>query len=117
MTDIRNDGGPYREAEGFKEALEALRSLTKAEDSRPAMGSAVQLITHLAWRSPDNTVSWHRTTPQGVVDYADFLAVGPGTPIREAIKVALRHVEAAASSGQTNCVGRLAEIIRQHGPR
>lgn len=115
MTDLSDGAGPYRDAEGFKETLKSLRSLTKGEDSRPAMRSAVQLITHLAWRSPDDTVSWYERTPQNVMDYADVLAVGPGTSIREAMEVALRHVEAAATSGQAEGVGVLAGIIRQHG--
>lgn len=107
--------GPYREAEGFKNALTSLRSLTSGEDSRPAMRSAVQLIRHLAWRSPDDSVSWYERTPQNVMDYADFLAVGTGTLIREAMEVALKHAEAATTDGQAESLEALAGIIRLHG--
>ncbi|MFB9732641.1 hypothetical protein [Ornithinimicrobium kibberense] len=115
MTRVEGTG-PYRDVEGFKEALTSLRSMTRGDDARPAMRSAVQLITHLAWRSPDDTVSWYESsTPQSVMDYADFLAVGTGTVIREAMEVALRHAEAATKDGQAEGVAVLAGIIRQHG--
>lgn len=115
MTRVEGTG-PYRDVEGFKEALTSLRSMTRGDDARPAMRSAVQLITHLAWRSPDDTVSWYESsTPQSVMDYADFLAVGTGTVIREAMEVALRHAEAATKDGQAEGVDVLAGIIRQHG--
>lgn len=114
MTRVEGTG-PYRDVEGFKEALTSLRSMTRGDDARPAMRSAVQLITHLAWRSPDDTVSWYERTPQSVMDYADFLAVGTGTLIREAMEVTLRHAEAAANDGQAEDLEDLAGIIRQHG--
>lgn len=106
----------YRDTEGFKEALEPLQRLSKGQDSPPEMQSAVQLITHLSWRAPDDTVSWHKGTLQDVMDYADSLSVGEGTLLRTAMNVALRHAEAAATPDQTEVLEVLAKIIRQHGP-
>lgn len=107
---------PYRDAEGFREALEPLQHLSKGKDSPPEMQSAIQLITHLSWRAPDKTVGWHKGTLPDVMDYADFLSVGEGTLLRTAMNVALRHAEAAATAEQTNVLEVLAKIIRQHGP-
>lgn len=106
----------YRDAEGFKEALEPLQRLSKGQDSAPEMQSAVQLITHLSWRAPDKTVSWRKGTLQHVMDYADFLSVGEGTLLRTAMNVAVRHAEAAATAEQTDVLEVLAKIIRRHGP-
>lgn len=106
----------YRDAEGFKEALKPLQRLSKGQDSPPEMQSAVQLITHLSWRAPDKTVSWHKGTLQDVMDYADLLSVGEGTLLHTAMNVALRHAEAAATAEQTAVLEVLAKIIRQHGP-
>lgn len=100
----------YRMAEGFNEAAKSLRSLSKGTSLKPL----VQLITHLAWKTPNGAVGWSKGTTADVVSTADDLAIGTGTPINEAMETALSAAEKEAGDGQRDALEVLAGIVRGH---
>lgn len=100
----------YRAAEGFNEAAKSLRSLSKGTSLKPL----VQLITHLAWKTPRGSVGWTKGTTAEVIDTADDLAIGTGTPINEAMETALSAAEREAGDGQRDALEVLAGIVRGH---
>lgn len=100
----------YRMAEGFNEAAKSLRSLSKGTSLKPL----VQLITHLAWKTPRGSVGWTKGTTAEVIDTADDLAIGTGTPINEAMETALSAAEREAGDGQRDALEVLAGIVRGH---
>lgn len=101
----------YRTAEGFNEAVKSLRSLAKGN---PALRSIVQLITHLAWRTPQGSVGWAKGTTADVVSTADDLAIGTGTPLPQAMDVALSAAEKEVGEEQRDAFDALAGIVRAH---
>ncbi len=105
----------YREAADFKEALAAARSAAK---DNAELKSAVQLITHLTWKTPGGKVGWVDGTTPAVVDYATDLTIAEGMPIPEALETVLGVAEkaAAAEKPQKDAVAVLAKIIRGHKP-
>lgn len=100
----------YRMAEGFNEAAKSLRSLSKGTSLKPL----VQLITHLAWKTPNGAVGWSKGTTADVVSTADDLAIGTGTPVNEAMETALSAAEKEAGDGQRDALEVLAGIVRGH---
>ena len=101
----------YRTAEGFNEAVKSLRSLAKGN---PALRSIVQLITHLAWRTPQGAVGWAKGTTADVISTADDLAIGTGTPLPQAMDVALSAAEKEVGDEQRDAFDALAGIVRAH---
>lgn len=100
----------YRTAEGFNEAAKSLRSLAKGTSLKPL----VQLITHLAWKTPNGAVGWSKGTTADVISTADDLAIGTGTPITEAMDVALSAAEKEVGDPQREAFDVLAGIVRGH---
>jgi hypothetical protein len=103
----------YREAENFADAMKSARSLAKDNGE---LKSALQLITHLSWKTPGGKVGWVDGTTPAVVEYAADLAIAEGTPIPEALEAALVVAEKAAASEkpQKDAVAVLAKIVRSH---
>ena len=103
----------YREAADFGDALKAARGVAKDNGD---LKSALQLITHLTWKTPGGKVGWVDGTTPAVVEYAADLAIADGTPIPEALETALGVAEkaAAADKPQKDAVAVLAKIIRGH---
>ena len=103
----------YRTDEGFLDAQKALRSLSKGNG---ALKPLVMLITHLAWKTPSSSVGWSKGTTPNVIAYANDLAVPVGTPIADAMAVALNAAERSVEGdAQRDSVAVLAKVIRQHG--
>ena len=101
----------YRTAEGFNEAAKSLRSLSKGN---PALRSLVQLITHLAWKTPNGAVGWSKGTTADVISTADDLAIGTGTPLPQAMDTALSAAEKEVGDAQREAFDVLAGIVRGH---
>lgn len=102
----------YREMPQFVPALKAARSLAKGNVD---LTQPLQLITHLAWKTPGGSVGWAKGTTANVIAYADDIAVPTGTPIPEAMAAALSAAEkAAADKPQREAVAILAQVIKGH---
>lgn len=102
----------YREAADFTPALKAAKSAAKGNVD---LTNALQLVTHLAWKTPGGVVGWAAGTTENVKAYADDVAVPEGTPIPEALAVALGNAEKAASEQpQKDAVAVLAKVINGH---
>jgi hypothetical protein len=102
----------YREVEEFTPALKAAKSAAKGNVD---LTQPLQLITHLAWKTPGGQVGWAKNTTQAVMDYADDLAVPAGTPIPDAMATALSAAEKAATEKpQKDAVAVLAKVINGH---
>ena len=103
----------YRDNPDFGPALKSAKSLSRGNIP---LGQAIQLITHLAWKTPSSSVGWSKGTTPNVIAYADDLAVPVGTPIADAMAVALNAAERSVEGdAQRDSVAVLAEVIRQHG--
>lgn len=102
----------YREVSEFSPALKATKSLAKGNHD---LFSAVQLITHLAWKTPGGSVGWAKGTTASVMAYAEEILVPTGTPIPEAMSAALSAAtKAAADKPQKDAVAVLAKVINSH---
>lgn len=102
----------YREVEDFTPALKAAKSLAKGNVD---LVQPLQLITHLAWKTPGGAVGWAKGTTANVVAYADDIAVPAGTPIPEAMEAALHAADKAATDKpQKDAVAVLARVIKAH---
>ena len=103
----------YRDNPDFGPALKSAKSLSRGNIP---LGQAIQLITHLAWKTPSSSVGWSKGTTPNVIAYANDLAVPVGTPIADAMAVALNAAERSVEGdAQRDSVAVLAEVIRQHG--
>ena len=103
----------YRDNPDFGPALKSAKSLSRGNIP---LGQAIQLITHLAWKTPSASVGWSKGTTPNVIAYADDLAVPVGTPIADAMSVALSAAERSVENdAQRDSVAVLAEVIRQLG--
>jgi hypothetical protein len=103
----------YREVEDFTPALKAAKSLAKGNVD---LTQPLQLITHLAWKTPGGAVGWAKGTTPQVIAYADDIAVPSGTPIPEAMAAALSAADKAATDKpQKDAVSVLAKVIKAHG--
>ncbi len=103
----------YREVEDFTPALKAAKSLAKGNVD---LTQPLQLITHLAWKTPGGAVGWAKGTTPQVIAYADDIAVPSGTPIPEAMAAALSAADKAATDKpQKDAVAVLAKVIKAHG--
>ena len=103
----------YRDNPDFGPALKSAKSLSRGNIP---LGQAIQLITHLAWKTPSSSVGWSKGTTPNVIAYANDLAVPVGTPIADAMAVALSAAERSVEGdAQRDSVAVLAKVIRQHG--
>ena len=103
----------YRDNPDFGPALKSAKSLSRGNIP---LGQAIQLITHLAWKTPSSSVGWSKGTTPNVIAYANDLAVPVGTPITDAMAVALNAAERSVEGdAQRDSVAVLAKVIRQHG--
>lgn len=102
----------YRSVADFAPAIKSARSLAKGN---PELTLAVQLITHLAWKTPDGTVGWNEGTTASVVAHANDLAIPVGTKIDTAMGVVLDEAaRAAQNDAQTEAVKALAAVVKTH---
>ena len=102
----------YRDSKDFLPALSA--ATTAAKGSKDLL-SPLQLIRHLAWKTPGGSVGWSNGTTPTVIEYANDIAVPPGTAIPEAMDAALSHaVKAATDKPQQDSVAVLAKVIKDH---
>lgn len=102
----------YREVEDFTPALKAAKSLAKGNVD---LMQPLQLITHLAWKTPGGSVGWAKGTTANVVAYADDIAVPAGTPIPDAMAAALSAADKAATDKpQKDAVAVLAKVVKSH---
>lgn len=103
---------PYRSAPEFLPSLKSAKSLSKGN---PELSAALQLITHLAWKTPSGAVGWTDGTTASVVSYADDLAVPVGTAIPKALEAALTAAKSAAGTDpQREAVGVLEAVLKGH---
>lgn len=99
----------YREGSDFTPALKAAKSLAKGNVD---LTQPLQLITHLAWKTPQGSVGWAKGTTPQVIAFADDIACPSGTPIPTAMKAALSAAEKAATDKpQKDAVAVLAKVI------
>ena len=99
----------YREVEDFTPALKAAKAAAKGNADLTA---SLQLITHLAWKSPGGSVSWAKGTTPQVIAYADDIAVPEGTKIPDALAAALGIArKAVADEAQNTALSVLAKVI------
>lgn len=75
--------GPYRARKGFTTALVA------ATAAYPAHKPTLQVVGHLAWRTPGGKVAWHKGTTPSVVAHANHLGCTPGTTVPAALALCL----------------------------
>lgn len=103
----------YRDVEDFGDALKAAKGLTK---DNADLKQALQLVTHLSWKTPGGTVGWANGTTPAVIEYATDLGIGPGTDIPDAMDSVLSAAEKAAAGDKATkeAVGVLARIVRGH---
>lgn len=102
----------YRDTEGFTDALKSAKSAAKGNEG---LVQALQLITHLGWKTPGGSVGWAKGTTQAVVDFATDIAAPAGTPIPDAMSAALGAAEkSAADKPQKDAVAALSKVIRAH---
>lgn len=103
----------YREVTDFADLLKSAKSAVK--DS-PDAKQALQLITHLSWKSPKGTVGWSKGTTADVVAFADDIAAPAGTPVPDAMAAALAVAEKGATEKPAKeAVAALARVIKAHG--
>lgn len=104
--------GVYRQNPEFLPALKSAKALAKGNAE---LGQAIQLITHIAWKTPTQTVGWTTGTTASVIEYADDIAVPVGTPISEAFDTVIKVAQAAAVAGaQKDALDVLVSIVRKH---
>lgn len=103
---------PYRDNDDFAPALKAVKSLSKGN---PDLSQPVQLITHLGWKTPTASVGWAKGTTANVIAYADDIAVPTGTPVAEAMSVALSAAaKGAKDEAQKAAVAALTTVVKSH---
>lgn len=102
----------YRQTDGFLDALKSAKSLAKGNTD---LTQPLALITHLAWKTPNGTVGWATGTTASVVAYANDIAVPPGTPIKDALDVAVKAATTAATDKpQKDAVAVIAKMVQAH---
>lgn len=101
----------YRDVDGFMDLMKATRKVCKD----PEFKAPLQLITHLAWKTPGGSVGWSKGTTESVMDYADDVLAGPGTAIPAAMDIALKVlVKTAKSDEEKAAVKALGDMITAH---
>lgn len=98
-TNTNTKATPYRARPNFAQALAA------AKQALPAHGPTLQVVAHLAWRTPAGRVGWHKGTTPSVVAHANALGVAPGTPVPQALATCL------ATLPKHNTVAALAKVL------
>lgn len=104
--------GVYRQDPEFLPALKSAKALAKGNVE---LGRALQLITHIAWKKPTDTVGWTAGTAASVIDYADDIATPVGTSISEAFATVIKVAQGAATAGaQADALAALVSVVRKH---
>jgi len=99
----------YREDLIFSLALKAAKSVGRGN---VALAQPLQLITHLAWRSPDDTVGWHERTTPSVMAYAEEISLPEGTALPDAMSAALAYArKVIATEPEKDTLAVLAAVI------
>ena len=110
-TEVKG-GTTYREVTDFSPALKAAKSLAKGNVD---MTQPLQLITHLAWKTPGGSVGWAKGTTANVIAFADDIAVPSGTPIPDAMDAALAVAsKAATDKPQKDAMAVLTKVVKGH---
>ena len=60
--------------------------------------AALQVGTHLAWRSPNGSVAWTKGTNAAMLAHATTLGVQPGQPVHEAMALVIAALPAHATT-------------------
>ena len=84
--------GPYRARKGYAAALAA------CQQAHPAHRPTLQVVGHLAWRTPGGKVAWHKGTTHSVVAHATALGCAPGTPVPAALATCLAALPTSPST-------------------
>jgi len=99
----------YREDPVFGLALKATKSVGRGN---VALAQPLQLITHLAWRGPDEVVGWHTGTTPSVRAYAREISLPEGTALPDAMSAALAYArKAIATEPEKDTLAVLAAVI------
>jgi hypothetical protein len=102
----------YRDVEGFAEALKSAKAAAKGNTD---VTQALQLVTHLAWKTPGGNVGWAKGTTPNVVAYADDMAIPEGTSIPDALAAALAAADkGAADKPQKDALSVLTKVVKAH---
>lgn len=102
----------YREVDGFKDALKSAAALAKENADLKA---TLQLVRHLSWGTPRSTVSWAEGTTETVVTTARDLTIADGTPIPEALGIALKAATGAAKEkAEKEAVSALTKLVKSN---
>ena len=102
----------YRDVEGFSEALKSAKAAAKGNTD---VTQALQLVTHLAWKTPGGNVGWAKGTTPNVVAYADDMAIPEGTSIPDALAAALAAADkGAADKPQKDALSVLTKVVKAH---
>lgn len=102
----------YRDVEGFAEALKSAKAAAKGNTD---VTQALQLVTHLAWKTPGGNVGWAKGTTPNVVAYADDMAIPEGTSIPDALAAALAAADkGAADKPQKDALAVLTKVVKAH---
>lgn len=91
--------GPYRARPGYTTAMAA------ALAAMPAHKPTLQVVGHLAWRTPGGKVAWHKGTTPSVVAHANALGATPGTPVPQALAMCLAKLPTHPT------VAKLAKVL------
>lgn len=112
-TTESTSAGPYREVEGFKDGLKSAVAVAKENADLKAI---LQLIRHLSWGTPRSTVSWAAGTTETVVTTAKDLTIADGTPLPEALGIAIKAATSAAKEkAEKDAVAVLAKLVKSNG--
>ena len=75
----------------------------------PQARAALQVGTHLAWRSPNGTVAWNKGTNAAMLAHAATLGVQVGQPVHEAMALVIAALPAHAT---TTALAKQTEALK-----
>lgn len=105
--------GTYKYRDVARPQLDALMEARKAfPTSHPVYGCA-QVISHLAYRGPDQKVEWLPRTPVGLPQWANSIGVLEGMALPDAMRIALHsiRVELARERGMDDAGVAAIQIV------
>ena len=71
--------------------------------------AALQVATHLAWRTPTASVAWHKGTNAAMLATAEALGIETGMPVHEAMDLV---VKALPAHDTTKALGKATSALR-----
>lgn len=80
-------GAPYKDA--LDDRFNALKAAIDATDTGYRKRPVAQLLGHLRWRRPNQTVHWNGGTTPSVPETAAGLSIDVGTPLPDAMEIVL----------------------------